>query len=156
MEEWLKRHCTIALCLFALLAVDSGCQPKRPTAAVPPPARIDYSAPLPEGEMALKQIGAAEYPDFSAGLANGDLDGLKRSVDNSLKYIARPGSAKAYPYLTITHDRAAATLRAFRQLLDQQNGAMTSQELNRLIAERFDVYASVGAPSPDGRGYTGQ
>jgi membrane-bound lytic murein transglycosylase A len=143
---------------FALLLIIlalTGCQPKRPPATIEP-AKIDYAAPLPEGEMALKQITPAEYPDFSAGLLSGDLDGLKRSLDNSLKYFARPSSAKAYPYLNISHERAVATLRAFRQLLDQMSPGANSQQLNATIAEKFDVYASVGAPSPSGGGYTRQ
>ena len=139
--------------LVALIAV-AGCQQKRPPVAKEA-AKIDYTAPLPEGEVALKQIGPAEYPDFSAGFVSGDLDAVRKSAENSLKFFARPSSAKAYPYLNITHDRAMATLMAFREVLDQAS-SMNSQQLNQLIAEKFDVYASVGAPSPDGRGFTGE
>jgi membrane-bound lytic murein transglycosylase A len=139
---------------IVLVSVSLNCQAKRPVSPSAGP-KIDYTAPLPEGEVALKQIGPAEYPDFSAGFTSGDLEGLRKSVENSLKFFARPGSAKSYPYLNITHDRAMATLMAFRETLDQAS-SMDSQQLNQLIAERFDVYASVGAPSPDGRGYTGE
>jgi membrane-bound lytic murein transglycosylase A len=118
--------------------------------------KIDYAAPLPEGEVALRKIDPSEYPDFSPGLMSGDLDALKRSVDHSIAYFMRAGSAKVYPYLDITHDRAIASLRAFREMLDQGPFRGTSQELNSFIAQRFEVYQSIGAPRPDGGGYTNE
>jgi len=144
-------------CTFLTLLA-GGCQPASapsPVITAAPP-KIDYAAPLPEGQVALRELTPAEYPDFAAGLMSVDASAMKRSIDNSLAYFARKGSQKAYPYLNITHDRAVATLRAFRALLDQSPFTGTSQDLNRLIAERFAVYASVGAPSPDGRGFTGE
>lgn len=141
-------------CTLLLLLVVSGCQPG--ISPQNPPAKIDYGAPLPEGQVALRKIDPSQYPDFSAGLMAADLAALKRSTDNSLAYIARPGSAAGYPYLDITHDRAAASLRAFRELLDHGPFAGTSQQLNQMIADRFEVYESVGAPSPGGTSYTGQ
>ena len=137
-----------------LLTLAPGCQPKRPPA--PQQAKIDYAAPLPEGQMALREIPPSEYPDFSRGLLSGDVEALKRSVDNSISYMTRPSSRKTYPYLTITHERAIASLRAFRQLLDQAPFRGTSQDLNRLITDRFVVYQSVGAPKPGDQGYTGE
>jgi membrane-bound lytic murein transglycosylase A len=139
---------TAALLVFSLL----GCQPKKPPQVQS--SKIDYAAPLPEGQVALRKIDPSEYPDFSPGLMSVDLDALKRSVDHSIAYFTRAGSAKAYPYLDITHERAIASLRAFRQLLEQGPFRGTSQELNAMIAQRFEVYQSVGAPSPDGSGYT--
>ena len=151
MEDRLAR--ASVLVLLSVLAV-LGCQTKRPPTTQP--VKVDYTAPLPEGELALRQIPPAEYPDFSTGLMTADIAALKRSVDNSLAYFKRPSSSgKVYPYLNITHDRAVATLRAFRELLDKAPFQGTTEELNRMITDRFDVYASVGAPSPDGRGFTG-
>lgn len=139
----------------ALLLLSSlGCQPKKPPQAQA--TKIDYAAPLPEGEVALRKIDPSEYPDFSPGLMSGDLDALKRSVDHSISYFTRAGSAKAHPYLDIDHDRAIASLRAFRELLNQAPFNGTSQELNAMIAQRFEVYQSIGAPKPDGGGYTNE
>ena len=142
---------SIAFLLIALV----GCQPRK-TPQIQAPAKIDYAAPLPEGEVALRKIDPNEYPDFASGLMSADLESLKRSVDHSLAYFSRAGSAKVYPYLDITHERAIASLRAFRALLDQAPFRGTSQELNALIAQRFEVYESIGAPKPDGSGYTNE
>ena len=106
--------------------------------------------------MALRKISPGAYPDFSAALLSADLNALKRSIDNSLAYLARPSSIRTFPYLDITHERAIATLRAFRELLDHAPFRGTSQELNQLIADRFEVYQSVGAPNPGGAGYAGE
>jgi len=159
LQYFLARFGVVYLLLFPILAsLFAGCAPKpQPTETVQvDPPKIDYAAPLPEGEVALRKIAPDQYPDFSAGLASADLTALKRSLDNSIAYAMRPGSKKAYPYLDITHERAVASLRAFRELLDQGPFVGTSQELNLLIAQRFEVYQSVGAPSPDNRSYTNQ
>ena len=146
-----------ALWLLVLtMVLQVGCQAKRPAAPLAAHPSIDYAAPLPEGQVALRKIGPAEYPDFAPALLGGDLAALKRSTEQSLSYLQRPSSRKAFPYLDITHERAVATLRAFAQLLEQGPFRGTSQELNRLISERFDIYMSVGAPSPVGAGFTGQ
>jgi membrane-bound lytic murein transglycosylase A len=138
-----------------LLSLVGGCQPKKPPQAGPE-TKIDYAAPLPEGEVALRKIDPSEYPDFSNALLSADLEALKRSTDHSIAYFTRAGSAKAYPYLDISHERALASLRAFRDLLNQAPFHGTSQELNAMISQRFEVYQSIGAPRPDGSGYTNE
>ncbi|HXE52534.1 MAG TPA: MltA domain-containing protein, partial [Tepidisphaeraceae bacterium] len=52
--------------------------------------------------------------------------------------------------------RALASVRAFRQLLDQAPFNTTSEAINQLIKDRFVVYQSVGAPKPGDQGYTGE
>ena len=150
----MTRPLRVGLIACSILAFGFGCQSKPPPA--PPETKIDYSAPLPQGQVALRKILPGEYPDFSAALMSADLDALKRSTDNSLAYLGRQSSNKVYPYLDIIHDRAVATLRAFRQLLDQGPFSRTSQDLNRLITDRFEIYQSVGAPDPQGRGFSAQ
>jgi membrane-bound lytic murein transglycosylase A len=156
MEDHLHSGISRALAGIALLIASLvGCQPKKPP-QVQAQAKIDYTARLPEGEVALRKIDPSEYPDFAPGLMSGDLEALKRSVDQSIAYFTRAGSAKAYPYLDITHERAIASLRAFRELLDHAPFSGTSQDLNAVIAQRFEVYESIGAPRPDGSGYTNE
>jgi membrane-bound lytic murein transglycosylase A len=131
------------------------CQPINPPAPPPPvAAAVDFSAPLPDGQVALRKISPDKYPDFSRGLANLNLDDLRKSVDNSQTYFSRRGSARKYPYLDIDHDRAAASVRAFADLIDTGAFSLPANQFNARIAERFDVYRSVGAPSPNGHGYT--
>ncbi len=143
-SAWPLTACLALCCL-------PGCRPKQPPVA----AHVDYSAPLPPGELALRKIPPEQYPDFSAGLAGANINDLRRAIDNSLVYLDHPGSTRGYPYLDITHDRAIASLRAFRALLDQ-NPPVPADRLNALIAERFEVYQSIGAPAPAGDGYTGR
>jgi membrane-bound lytic murein transglycosylase A len=137
------------LCLVSLsafLVLFAGCR-SVPVAQKP----IDYTAPLPEGELALRKIDPSQYPDFSAALAAMNLDDLRKSVDHSLEYFARHGSERGYPYLDISHERAVASLRAFRAMLNQ---VPPPGQFNATIAQTFDVYQSIGAPNPDNSGYT--
>ncbi|HEX4125654.1 MAG TPA: MltA domain-containing protein, partial [Tepidisphaeraceae bacterium] len=95
-------------------------------------------------------------PDFSAAFAAGNLDAVRLSTQRSLLWLSRPSSQSAYPYLDITHDRAVASLEAFLDLLNTQGiGAMSSAQLNALVADRFEVYESLGAFDPDDHEYTG-
>jgi len=137
--------------LIAAVTALMGCRGTQPPVAQP--AIIDNTAPLPEGELALRKIGPDQYPDFAAALSGMNLADLRRAVDHSLEYFERPGSQRGYPYLDISHDRAVASLQAFRRVIDQ---LPPSGEFNATIAQTFDVYQSVGAPSPDGGGYTGR
>ncbi len=143
------------LACFGLIAivVTAGCRPKRPPEAAAP--KIDYTAPLPPGEMALRKIPPAEYPDFSRSLAGMNRADLRRSINNSLAYLKHPASERSYPYLDISHDRAVASLRAFLAMLDQ-NPPVAANRFNAQIAVTFEVYQSIGAPMPDGSGYTGK
>ena len=138
-----------------LLVFSFGCQAKRVAPATQPTA-IDFTAPLPEGQMALQKISPGEYPDFSKALGRMNTADLKRAVNNSLAYLARRSSQKKYPYLDIDHARAVASLRAFSALLDSGVLSQSPAEFNQEIADTFEVYRSIGAPSPNGSGYTGK
>lgn len=129
----------------------TGCNQTPPPA---PPQAVDFRAPLPEGMVALRKIGPAEYPNF--GQQPIDPVRLEASIDNSLKYLAAPSSQQYFPYLDITHDRAVATLRKLRDICEQLKSvpAWNPAMLNQMVRENFDVYKSYGAPTPDGAAYT--
>jgi membrane-bound lytic murein transglycosylase A len=140
---------TILACLL------SGCahQPPSPVAKRP----VNFAAPLPPGQMALRKISPGEYPDFSAAFRGSNLISVKLSTQRSLLWLARPSSQHAYPYLDITHDRAMASLNAFLELLDTPGlAALSQRDLNQLVTDRFEVYESLGAFDPDDNEYTGQ
>jgi membrane-bound lytic murein transglycosylase A len=100
----------------------------------------DYSRELPPGTMALRKItDPLFYPDFGPGFDR--REGLAAAVDQSLAYLAKPSSKQYFPYLDISHDRVVRSLQAFKEILAK---AASGPELNRTIAERFDVYESVG------------
>jgi len=108
----------------------------------PPAKALDYARELPPGELALRKIPPDMYPDFS--VMQTDRAALVRSIDHSLTYLQAPSSKRFFPYADITHDRAVATLQALRQL-----AASPTADWNDEIRRRFDVYQSVGAPTPD-------
>ncbi|MBL8880518.1 MAG: MltA domain-containing protein [Phycisphaerales bacterium] len=103
------------------------------------PVEKDYGRPLGPGEMALRKIGPDKYPDFSR--AYYDRAALIASLDNSLAYLAKPSSKRYFPYLDVSHDRAVASLRRMRELLETVS---SPQELDATIKREFEVYQSVG------------
>jgi membrane-bound lytic murein transglycosylase A len=129
----------------------AGC---KETAPPPAPQAVDFRAPLPEGMVALRKIGPAEYPDF--GQQPIDPVRLQAAIDNSLKYLSAPSSEAYFPYLDITHDRAVASLRKLREICEQLQSvpAWNPAMLNQMIRENFEVYKSYGAPAADGAAYT--
>jgi len=137
-----KGICAIgAAALLALLAT-AGCQ--RPVQEIGPIPK-DYDRPLPPGQLALRKItDPAQVPDFTSALA--DRAGLREAAAFSLNYLAKPSSRERFPYGTITHEQAVASLQAFLALLDS---GLTSAQLNQALRRQFDVYMSVGC---DNRG----
>lgn len=120
------------------LVVFVGCH--KPTEDIALVAEPDYSAPLPSGQLALREvIDPTRIPDFSSGFTF--RTGLAGAVDRSLSYLSKPSSRAYFPYGDITHERAVTSLEAFREALAQ---ARNGDELDDLVRERFDVYESVG------------
>lgn len=105
---------------------------------VPPEAK-DYSRPLPPGALALRKIGPEQYPDFGAGFQH--RVGLAEAVEHSIAYLSKPSSERYFPYGDIDHARALASLRRFREVLDEVD---SPQALDHAIRKEFDVYQSVG------------
>jgi len=89
--------------------------------------------------MALEKIDVAMYPDFSRGI--GDRESLLRAIDESLAYYRKPSSKRYFPYLDVSHERAARSLEEFRRLVAT---GVDGSALQREIVDRFDVYRSVG------------
>src|SRR5206468_7062382 len=112
-----------------------------------------YNKELPPGQVALRKISPAEYPDFSKCTWN--LQVLQPALEHSIDYMNHPSSTRGFPYLDISHDRAKATLYSFREVV---NNALRQpnpgQYIDAQIRSNFEVYKSIGAPKPDGPGYT--
>jgi membrane-bound lytic murein transglycosylase A len=142
-----------SLCIALLIGflTVGGCHKNKP---------IDFYHQLGPGEKALRKISPAEYPDFSQCMWNFNV--LGRAVDNSLYYMSLPSSKRYYPYadvnpakVNISHEQALASLRAFRLLLDEAyKQPNPGQYIDQQIRARFEVYKSIGAPSPEGGKYT--
>ncbi len=130
MWKPLRAVLVAALCVSMTSCGWLGCKKKKK----------DYAKPLPPGEMALvKLTDPKDYPDFGSGFRN--RAGLVEAIDHSLDYYRKPSSETFFPYLDISHDRAVQTLEMFKRVLTE---AKDPSDLNRIIAERFDVYMSRG------------
>jgi peptidoglycan lytic transglycosylase A len=141
MTKWIWAPLTLAI-----LIVSTGCTHKKPPV-------VDFNRELPPGQLALRKISPGEYPDFSKCTWNLAL--LPRAIDNSIAYLDHPSAQKSFPYLDISHDRALATLTAFKEVIDTASReANPGQYIDQRIRAQFDVYKSIGAPKPDGPGFT--
>lgn len=122
--------------LLFVMGLIVGCRTTRPAET----HVLEYNRPLPPGQLALRKItDPAEIPDFSGAWQ--DLDSLKKAIENSLDYLAKPSSDQYFPYGDINHDREVKSLRSFLTLA---NSGARSSEINGLIRTTFDVYTSVG------------
>jgi membrane-bound lytic murein transglycosylase A len=144
----LFRDVLFGLIGITFIAIAGSCR-SRPQ---PQMRELDYAQELPAGETALRKISPDRYPDFSVMQTNPQ--DLVRAIDYSLQYLSRPSSQRYFPYLDITHARATATLSSLRKLASR---AMAQPiDWNREIRQNYEVYQSIGAPRPDGPGYTGR
>lgn len=131
--------CLLLATSLAATLLSLGCN--EPTEEISlPPEPPNYYKPLPPGEKALvKLTDPSRYPDFSEGYYR--KAGLETAALYSLEYLSKPSSQQFYPYLDVSHERVEASLRAF---LDVLHRAMTPEEFDALIKERFEIYQSRG------------
>jgi membrane-bound lytic murein transglycosylase A len=153
----MTKHGSYIIALAVTFVVSlAGCKPPQK----PPAARqIDYAAELPPGQMALRKLSPGEYPDFSQAILAFNVPDLDKSIDHSLTYLAAPSSRSFFPYLDIDHDRAVASLRALKEVIQNESQRASTdggRHFDSTIKNTFEVYKSIGAPDPDGGRYTGQ
>ena len=117
--------------ILAALIAFSGCSK---------PEKKQYDKQLAPGELALRKItDPARLPDLTSACYNRYQ--LSSAIENSLLYLSKPSSQNYFPYGQISHAKAVESLRVFQELI---SSGITSQELNRQILSRFDIYESVG------------
>src|SRR5688500_1692849 len=134
------------LAVTLLTVAAAGCRPKKK----PEPPAVAFSHELPAGELALRKITPAEYPDFTPSGQDNPQQVLD-AIEQSLAYLKAPSSRRFFPYLDITHDRAVATLVKFREIY--RSGGT---DLNAAIRANFDVYKSIGGFDPRTGRYVGR
>ena len=130
----------------------AGCRPPTPlpkAIAVAPTVKtaVNYAHELPPGTLALRKLSPAEYPDFAPAADAVNRPAVLTAIDQSLAYLARPGSRAAFPYADITHDRAVATLVKLEALLST---ATDGPAFDAAVRGGFDVYQSIGGVGPAG------
>ncbi|MEK7867573.1 MAG: MltA domain-containing protein [Planctomycetota bacterium] len=124
------RWTLVAFSLVALTACSSD----------PPVEEKDYWRELPPGEMALVKVTDPRLiPPFGKGF--NDREAILESVDQSLGWFQKPSTKQYYPYLDVDHERAFASLVAFKEVFMR---ATSAEALDQEIRTRFDVYMSRG------------
>ena len=135
----------VVAAVLACLCV-AGCTEKIVIPEPPVPQKKDYDRQLPPGAPALRLIeDPALLPDFRAAWRT-DRDALLTALDHSIRYFTYPSSRRYYPIQGITHERAAQSLIAFREILA---ASRSGSEFSARVLSAFDVYQSVGC---DNRG----
>jgi membrane-bound lytic murein transglycosylase A len=125
-----------------------GCE----TAAPPAPA-LDPDFQLPPGEHGLRKLSREEYPDLASAFAGKD-DKFARALDGSAMWFTTGTSRQNYsseqmgPISQVVsgHDQAAASVYAFRDLLQKSPDAKSFQDA---VYEQFDIWQTRGY---DGKG----
>ena len=113
--------------LLVGLFVLTGC-PKKPTGPITEviPAAPEYDRQLPPGQLALRKItDLNQIPDFTVACQN--TANLRKAIDYSLDYLAKPSSKQFFPYGEITREHAIASLKAFAALVDAKHAARPVQ-----------------------------
>lgn len=106
-----------------------------------PNTEPDYSRQLRPGESALRLItDPSKLPDLGGAYRNRDVF-LLDGIDHSLSWFTKPSSQQFFPFETITHEQAHASLFAFSQLLQSSSN---EEAFVADIKKMFDVYESVG------------
>jgi len=130
---------------FSLLL--TGCASSTPEPALSTSEnRPDYGRQLAPGRSALRLItDPGRYPDLAGAYEARDVFVLE-AIDHSLDWFDAPSSRRFFPFESITHDQAQASLLAFRETLQD---APTASVFVDEVTRQFDIYESVGW---DGRG----
>ncbi len=91
------------------------------------------------------KVSPQAWPDLTAA-ARSAPDGLRESLERSLGWFAKPSSRKYFPVGDISHERAHASVYAFREVFLR---AASAADLAEALRNEFEIYSSVGW---DGRG----
>ncbi len=120
-----------------------GCDTPKQRVAEPDP---DFQ--LPAGEHGLRKLAPGEYPDMTAAFNARD-DAFRKALDRSIAWFGTNTSRQAYDSAQLgpvaqvvgTHRQGAATVNAFRQLLDSSRDAAAFRDA---VAAHFDVWQTRG------------
>ena len=99
---------------------------------------VDYERPLADGEVALVEVPAEQWPQFQLGTNRA---ALLTGVEHSLTWLGAKSSHDDFPIAGITHDQVRRGLERFRELL--KSGA-NEATVNQALRQEFKLYASVG------------
>src|SRR4051812_41362037 len=122
-RNWGLDFCLICICL-------TGCQTKKSP-------QVDFNRELPPGQLALRKISPAEYPDFSKCTWN--LPPLPRPIQNAIASLNPPTPQPSSPSLDIPQDRALAPPTPSKEATTAASAdANPGQYIDSQIRLRFD------------------
>lgn len=128
------------LATLAAAMLLSSCQQDKVEAPTTKAAK-DYARPLPEGQDALRQVTNPHgLTCIDRGWEQRDLF-LQDACDESITWFDKPSTLQWFPACDIDHDRARASVVAFRDLC---RTAPNLPAFRSELLRRFDVYESVG------------
>ncbi|NIP77701.1 MAG: murein transglycosylase [Gemmatimonadetes bacterium] len=116
--------------------------------AAPEPAEVEPTWPGSRrvvGRPGFRAVGRGGEPRVER-LGAADRAGLLAALEGSLRWFEKPSSREYYPAGVITHERARASVFAFRELVERIEDPVVLAEQ---IHQQFDFYESVGV---DGKG----
>jgi len=126
--------------LMATILLGTGCQHQQTTLPLTD-GRPDYARPLPQGESPLRRVTHPErLTAVDTAWQQRDLF-LRDAADESIAWFDKPSTLQWFPCCDVSHDRARASVVAFRDLCG------TADDLHGFRSEllrRFDVYESIG------------
>ncbi len=120
-------------------------------------SRADSTLPeVPQPPLTRLNSGdMQEIPLFETEFTEGDRQALLTAIDNSLAYLRTPGAVsdyKNYSVEGVTYRRVRQSLYRFRTLVTLSQSAA---ELQRAIAQEFDLYKSIGQDGEGTVAFTG-
>ncbi len=122
-----------ALALFTL----GGCQ--KPIVSEPTVAEPDYSRET--SGYALRPLRPDDpQPDLAAAYNSRDLN-TSLAADQSLKWFRAASSRQFFPFQDFTHEQAAGSVYAFKELLETSSSAA---DFESKLKQQFDIYISRG------------
>lgn len=128
-----------ALSIVALVTLLlAGCKQK------PTPTAVEdkrYDQPLGPGEMALRRLLPTDpQPDLASAFNNKDAF-ISMSADQSLKWFRTPSSQRYFPFHDFTHEQAAGSVLAMKELLET---SATAEEFEAAMKDKFEFWFSKG------------
>src|SRR5437870_13613213 len=102
------RSTLIVAMTLSAVALQTGC--KKQQVMKEPMLKPDYAHKLAPGESALRKItDPARMPDLASAYRNRDFY-LDDAIDQSIAWFGAPSSKQFFPFESVTHDQALASL----------------------------------------------
>ncbi|MEM6394602.1 MAG: MltA domain-containing protein, partial [Planctomycetota bacterium] len=136
-----SRAVCVAFALGALTLVGCSGTPM-PTADAAAP---DYARPLAPGQPALRRVSdPSRHLSWDELARQAQQPGFRAALNRSRAWFTLPSSPTHFPRSGIAFDHAKRSVDAFAKLIEQYPDAVDQAALSAALADRFDVYMSVG------------